>query len=38
MGRPQQISDEELSIRRNSLFVGLGRHWGEFGWKLKTAR
>ena len=37
-GRPQQISDLGLSGRRNSLFEALGRHWGELGWELKTAR
>ena len=37
-GRPQQISDGRLSGRRNSLFEALGRHWGELGWELKTAR
>ena len=37
-GRPQQISDEILSRRRNSLFEALGRHWGHLGWELKTAR
>jgi len=37
-GRPQQISDGRLSSRRNELFEALGRHWGELGWELKTAR
>ncbi len=37
-GRPQQISDLSLSSRRNELFEALGRHWGELGWELKTAR
>jgi len=37
-GRPQQISDGRLSGRRNELFEALGRHWGELGWELKTAR
>ena len=37
-GRPQQISDLSLSNRRNELFEALGRHWGELGWELKTAR
>ncbi len=37
-GRPQQISDLGLSSRRNELFEALGRHWGELGWELKTAR
>ena len=37
-GRSQQISDLSLSSRRNELFEALGRHWGELGWELKTAR
>ena len=37
-GRPQQISEGRLSGRRNELFEALGRHWGELGWELKTAR
>jgi len=37
-GRPPEISDLGLSGRRNELFEALGRHWGELGWELKTAR
>jgi hypothetical protein len=34
-GKPQTISDEDLTLRRNSLLILFEVNWGEFAWKLQ---